>query len=110
MAGRWVGTLESTNFTTRVISMEIFQTGDCVDGGWTSQPDEWAGALSGLADVGAFEGIVSLERSSGGTRCSGIAIVSGEVRRDSITLRGSGFSGQCPGGMPQNVAIVLRKQ
>jgi hypothetical protein len=110
MAGRWIGTLESTNFASRVISMEIFQTADCVDGGWESQPAEWAGALSGLADVGSFEGIVSLERMSAGTRCSGIAMVSGDVRRDTITLTGAGFSGNCPGGMPQAVAIVLRRQ
>ena len=50
LGGSWTGTLESSSFATRTITMQVTQTGvDCVDGTWQTVPPEWSGAISGFA-------------------------------------------------------------
>jgi hypothetical protein len=109
LAGQWLGTLESSNFAPRTISLEAFQTAiNCVDGAWASVPQEWAGAISGLTGVGSFSGFMSFEGSGG---CTGIASVSGDVGVDSLTWTSTGFTaGKCPQGTPQSVVIRMRRR
>lgn len=109
LAGTWSGTLESSNFSTRVISLEAFQSaGNCVDGAWATEPREWAGAISGFTSVGSFSGSISFEGPSG---CGGAGTISGDVSVDTLTWTSTGFSaGNCPQGTPQSVVVKLRRQ
>jgi hypothetical protein len=107
MEGTWSGTLESSNFPTRSISLMVFQAGNCVDGAWTTVPPDWAGAISGYAGTASFAGSISFEGAPG---CTAAATVSGDVAADKMTLTTGGFpSGNCPQGTPQAVVIRLQR-
>jgi hypothetical protein len=111
VAGNWTGTLESSGFAPRAISILAFQGGACVDGAWSTEPAEWVGAISGYADVGSFSGSISFQRPADGPgKCGGIGTFSGEVRDDTIKWTSTGFTGECAGGLPQMVTITLRRQ
>jgi hypothetical protein len=111
VAGNWTGTLESSGFATRTISILAFQGGTCVDGAWRTDPPEWSGAISGFADVSSFSGSVSFERPADGPgKCAGIATFSGAVGTDTIRWTSEGFTGTCAGGLPQSVTMILRRQ
>jgi hypothetical protein len=111
VAGNWTGTLESPGFATRTITVLAFQGGTCVDGAWRTEPAEWVGAISGYADVGAFSGSVSFQRPADGPgKCGGVAMFSGEVAENTLRWTSTGFTGDCPGGLPQSVTITLRRQ
>jgi hypothetical protein len=111
MAGNWTGTLESSRFAPRTITVLIFQTGACVDGAWKTDPEEWVGAVSGYADVASFSGSVSFQRPGDGVgRCSGVGTFSGEVGADTIRWTSTGFTGDCAGGLPDTVTMTLRRQ
>jgi hypothetical protein len=111
MAGTWRGTLASSNFATRTVTLQAVQTAvNCVDGTWTTDPAEWAGAISGLTGSGSFSGYVSFETPSG---CTGYAsIVTGQVDSTTLTWTSTGFSamGSCDGGTPQSVVLKLQRQ
>jgi hypothetical protein len=111
VAGNWTGTLESSGFAPRTVSVFAFQGGTCVDGAWRTDPPEWDGAISGFADVGSFSGSFSFERPADGPgKCGGIATFSGEVGANSIRWTSTGFTGGCAGGLPQSVTLTLQRQ
>jgi hypothetical protein len=111
VGGNWTGTLESAGFAPRAISILAFQSGTCVDGAWRTEPPDWTGAISGVADVGSFSGSVSFERPADGPgKCGGIATFAGQVGPDTIRWTSDGFTGACAGGLPQSVTITLRRQ
>jgi hypothetical protein len=110
MVGKWTGTLESANFPARTIDLDVIQSADCVDGSWASTPAGWQGAISGYAAADSYSGLMSFERPGDASGCSGVANVSGPVDADSITWTGTGFTGNCPAGMPQSITIKLRKK
>ena len=111
VAGSWRGTLDANAMPSRPISMLAFQAGTCVDGAWQSESGEWTGAISGYADVGSFSGYVSIQRPADGPgRCGGLATFSGSVTGDTIRWTSSGFTGSCPGGLPQSVTMTLRRE
>jgi hypothetical protein len=107
VAGTWTGTLESSNFAPRAISLDVVQGGSCVDGAWTTSPSEWDGAISGFADTASFSGTMSIERSA--DKCTGIATVSGEVGTDTLRWTSTGFTGNCSAGLPQSVIVTLTR-
>jgi hypothetical protein len=109
LAGKWVGTLESSNFSTRTISLDAVQGSvNCVDGAWASVPAEWAGAISGLTGTGSFSGLMSFEGPSG---CSGVANIAGDVGDDTLTWSSTGFTASnCTQGTPQSVVLKLKRQ
>ena len=91
--------------------MIAFQTDTCVDGAWGTEPGEWAGAISGLADEESFTGSVTFERAADGPgKCGGIATFSGPVGADTMRWTSEGFTGDCPGGLPSSVTIALTRQ
>jgi hypothetical protein len=111
VAGNWTGTLQSDNFAPRTISILAFQSGNCVDGAWKTDPAEWVGAISGFADVGSFSGSISFQRPADGPgKCGGIGTFSGEVSENTIRWTSTGFTGECAGGFPQAVTITLKRQ
>jgi hypothetical protein len=110
LAGKWSGSLESSNLATRTISAEMIQSAiNCVDGAWATDPPEWAGAISGLTATGSFSGLISFEGTSG---CTGVANISGDVGADSLIWTSTGFSANnnCTQGTPQVVVIRLQRQ
>jgi hypothetical protein len=86
-----------------------FQSGTCVDGAWRTEPAEWVGAISGYADVGSFSGSITIGSADGSNRCAGVGTASGAVGTGDIRWSLSGFTGQCPGGLPQSVQITLSR-
>ena len=110
VSGTWSGSFESSAGSTRRIVLLAFQGGTCVDGAWRTEPAEWVGAISGYAAVGSFSGSITLQSADGSNRCSGVGTVSGNVSGNTIQWTSTGFTGQCPGGMPQDVTIVLRRE
>jgi len=79
-----------------------------VDGAWKTDPAEWTGAISGYADATSYSGQMTIEITDRG--CTGVANVSGLVGADTLRWTGSGFTGSCAGGLPQNLTISLRRQ
>ena len=109
VAGTWSGTIESSGFVSRAITMLAFQGGTCVDGAWKTEPAEWSGAISGYANATSFSGSMTVQGSDNSSKCSGVATVSGTVGADTIRWTGSDFTGACPGWLPQSLTIVLRR-
>jgi hypothetical protein len=108
VAGNWSGTLAAAGFGPQSITLIAVQGGNCVDGAWRASGSDWSGAISGYADVGSFSGQVTIQGTSAG-QCSGVATFSGEVTASTIHWTSSGFTGSCPGGLPQNATIDLRR-
>ena len=106
VAGNWSGTLEAPGFATRNLTMVVFQGGNCVDGAWRTTSTEWSGSVSGFAGAGSFSGELTLQGPGG---CGGVGTFSGEVTASTIRWTSSGFSGGCPGGLPQNATLSLRR-
>lgn len=110
LAGRWTGTLESTQFDTRPVTMLLSQSADCVDGAWqtTTSPD-WQGAVSGFARPGSFAGFLIFNGDLAGSGlCAVLGNISGETTDNSITWKIS-MSGDCPGGVSQTVTFRLHR-
>jgi len=110
LAGRWTGTLESTQFDTRPVTMLLSQSADCVDGAWqtTTSPD-WQGAVSGFARPGSFAGFLIFNGDLAGSGlCAALGNISGETTDNSITWKIS-MSGDCPGGVSQTVTFRLHR-
>lgn len=110
VSGTWSGSFDSSAGSTRRIVLLAFQGGTCVDGAWRTEPAEWVGAISGYADVNSFSGSITLQSADGSNRCSGVGTVSGSVSGGTIQWTSTGFTGQCPGGLPQGVTIALKRE
>jgi hypothetical protein len=111
VSGKWSGTIESANATTRTMALNAVQSANCVDGTWTSADGDWRGAISGYADAVSYSGQMSIEFNSGNQHCAGVADVSGPVDSGTIRWTGSGFRlvGQCPVDLPQTIVVTLRR-
>jgi hypothetical protein len=110
MAGKWTGTIESTNFPPHTISMDVVQSADCVDGSWASVPTDWAGAISGYAGASSYSGLMSIELRVNGAACNGTANISGEVGQNALKWTSTGFTGDCSGSLPQSIVLKLNRQ
>ena len=113
IAGTWTGTLESSNFGTRMIKMLVVQSGNCVDGVWDSLPAEWTGAISGYATVDSYSGQISLERTTeDGSRCTAVGKITGPVTGTTLRWTGDSLSsvGQCKGDIPRSIVVVLQRE
>ncbi|MEQ1760039.1 MAG: hypothetical protein ABL986_17115 [Vicinamibacterales bacterium] len=112
LAGTWTGTIESSNFPARTITVTLIQSLNCVDGVWRSNDGEWTGAISGLATMDAYTGQVSFERSEDRGRCGGIANVAGPSDPSTLRWSGAGFAvrGTCAGDLPQSIVLSLVRQ
>ena len=112
LAGTWVGTIESSNFAARSITLVVVQSTNCVDGAWRSDDGQWLGALSGVATGDTYVGQISFVRSEDRERCEGLADVDGPITGASLRLTGAGFTvrGTCERALPQGLVISLRKQ
>ena len=113
MAGTWTGTVESSNFPTRAITLVIVQAFSCVDGDWKDAAGEWTGALSGLASTDSFAGQISFERSANaGGKCLASASISGQVVDDQIRWTAGPLTaiGTCNGDLPQNFLLSVKRQ
>jgi hypothetical protein len=111
LSGKWTGTFESTNFSTRTITLTVVQTGNCVDGAWISSTSDWHGAISGLATADAFSGFMSFERpAGGGGQCDATAAVSGAAGQ-TLRLTADSLSavGACDGDLPKGIVVTLHR-
>jgi hypothetical protein len=89
--------------------MLITQTADCVDGGWQTDPVEWAGAISGFAQPGRFSGYITLNGDPNGTGvCTGLGHIEGESTDTSLTWTSS-TDGHCAGGVAQTVVFRMHR-
>jgi len=113
MAGTWTGTVESSNFPTRNITLVVVQAYSCVDGEWKDPAGEWTGALSGLASTDSFAGQISFERAANaGGKCLASASIAGQVVDDQIRWTAGPLSaiGSCSGDLPQNFVLSVKRQ
>ncbi len=111
LSGTWTGTFESTNFSTRTITLTVVQTGNCVDGAWISSTSDWHGAISGLATADAFSGFLSFERSaSAGGQCDATAPIAGPAGQTlRFTSDSLGPVGDCNGDLPKGIVVSLHR-
>lgn len=111
IAGAWTGTLESTNFPSRAVTLTVVQSGSCVDGGWTNATGDWKGAISGYASVDAFSGFISLERADAGGRCVAAGTASGPASTTALRMSITGLTpvGDCAGELPTDVVLNLHR-
>jgi len=113
MAGTWTGTFASANFSTRTITLMVYQATNCVDGAWSSASSDWAGAISGYAAAASYSGQLSFERTdAGGGRCSAAGDVSGPVTGNTLHWTGASLTavGACAGDVPQSIVLDLQRQ
>ena len=112
LSGAWTGTIESANFSTRTITVNVAQAANCVDGAWVSSTGDWRGAISGFATADGFDGFISLERSaSGGGQCNATGAVSGRASQTAVRLTGTSLNpvGSCVGDLPTGIVVTLRR-
>jgi hypothetical protein len=113
MAGNWTGTVKSSNFPTRNITLVVSQGDSCVDGEWHDATLDWKGAISGFASADSFSGQLSFERTdAGGGKCQAAANISGPVG-DVMKLAAGDLSsppGSCTGDLPQALVLTLTRQ
>jgi hypothetical protein len=113
LAGTWIGTLESANVSTMTISLNVVQSGNCVDGAWISSSGDWKGAISGVATADAFGGYISFERPDNGAgACNATGSVSGPASQGTFTMTVSGLTpvGGCTGDLPARILMTLHRQ
>ena len=113
VAGTWVGTLETANFSTHTVTLTVAQGGNCVDGAWSSSASDWTGAISGYAGADSFSGQISFERlADDGGKCSAVGDIAGTVTDTAIRWKSAGLSavGSCTGGLPQSLVLTLQRQ
>lgn len=103
--------MDSANFPSRTITMEVVQSADCVDGSWSTAPAGWAGAISGYAGAASYSGLLSIELvGTDGVKCVDTTQISGEASTTAIKWTSTGFRGTCAGGLPQSVVVILHRQ
>jgi hypothetical protein len=111
-AGSWSGTLESSNFPTRTVTMTVVQDGACVDGVWQTDPPAWTGAISGYAGPDSFSGQISVEMvTNSGEKCSGVGDTNGHVDTQALRWTSAGFFSvaiRC-NPLPQSVVLTLHR-
>ncbi len=61
--------MESANFPSRTMTMDVAQGADCVDGAWSTVPAGWDGAISGYAGPASSAGLMSIELVGDGVKC-----------------------------------------
>ena len=112
IAGTWAGTIESSNYGTKSITLLVVQSTNCIDGAWRSDDGQWLGAISGVTVGDTYVGQISFVRSEDRDRCGGVANVEGPVGDASLQWAGPGFvaQGTCERPLPQNLLIALRRQ
>jgi len=112
LSGTWTGTIESANFSTRTITVNVAQTTNCVDGAWVSSTGDWRGAVSGFATADGFDGFLSFERSaSGGGQCNATGTLSGPASQSALRVTSTGLSpvGSCVGDLPAGIVVTLHR-
>jgi hypothetical protein len=112
IAGTWAGTIESSNFGPKSITLLVVQSTNCIDGAWRSDDGQWLGAISGVTEGDIYIGQISLVPADDRERCEGIANVDGPVGSTSLRWTGAGFEvrGTCQRALPRNLVISLRRQ
>ena len=113
MAGTWKGTFASANFPAQTIILMVYQATNCVDGAWSSDSSDWAGAISGYAGAASYEGQFSFERTAaGGGKCSAAGDINGPVTGNTLHWTAAGLTavGPCAGDVPQSIVIDLQRQ
>jgi hypothetical protein len=98
LTGSWSGTLETSNFPTVNVALQLTQSGNAVTGTWATTPvASWNGNVTGTFDGSQFSGAFSIAAaSSNGTiECTGSSSVSGLVTNsgNSGHWTGPGFTG-----------------
>ena len=106
ITGTWTGNIQSSNFDTTPVTVQVAQSGTAVVGTWTAAAG-WLGTISGViststsgaVSTSTFTGTftISLPNPAGAPRCTGAATVIGAVGGTTMTWTSPGFSGSCPG-------------
>jgi hypothetical protein len=112
LAGVWTGTLESSNFPTKTVTLTAVQGGNCVDGAWTTASSDWNGAISGFAAADSYSGQISFERTAdGGGKCSAVGNITGPAGPNSLRWTSSGLDpvGSCTGDTPKTIVLTLNR-
>jgi hypothetical protein len=112
LAGTWSGTLESSNFPAQTVTLTVVQSGNCVDGGWTTATADWTGAISGYAAADSFSGQFSFERATdGGGKCTAAGPIAGQAGAGSLRWTSNDLSpvGSCTGDVPSMVVLTLQR-
>jgi hypothetical protein len=109
VAGNWTGNLQSSNFPTIAITLQLSQTSGTVTGTWASAATDWNGTVSGTATATNFTSTFTISAPSTGTgRCDGTATVSGAAGGATLTWTSPGFTGSCT-GEPLNLTWSLQR-
>ena len=96
LAGTWSGTVSSTSFSPRPITVTLSQDGLSVRGAWSSS--DWTGTISGTADNTTFSGEVSLPAVPdplAGGECLGTVMIRGDAAPNAVHWTSYGWKGSC---------------
>jgi hypothetical protein len=111
LAGNWTGNLQSSNFPTVAITLQLSQTSGAVTGTWTSSSaaTDWTGTVSGTASANSFTGMFTVSSPSAAAGgCNGTATVNGAAGGATLTWTSPGFTGSCT-GEPANLTLNLQR-
>ena len=110
-SGKWIGTLKSSNFETRSITMDILDVDGCVDGAWQTAPPEWSGTISGLAAATTISLQVLFDdpgRAPGG--CTAVGTANGDVGQPTMRWTIDTLAPlSCAGILPRDLVFDLRR-
>jgi hypothetical protein len=110
VAGNYTGTIQTNNFGTQAIQIQVSQNQEVVTGQWTSDAG-WSGTLVGRVETtGSMTAAMSIvAANAAGVGCAGTATVGGGFTTALLSLGSPGFSGQCS-ALPQDLTILTRRQ
>jgi hypothetical protein len=112
VAGQWSGSLESSNYPSRPVSMTLSQMTRDVAGTWAEQPSGSGGSVTGNVDTAGIVGTITFRINQSAT-CSGRFSGPATGTPSTLTLTmAEGFTGNCnlPGDNPQAVRFVLQRR
>lgn len=107
LAGIYAGTISSSNWSTRTVTMTLQANGS---GSWTAQAD-WRGTVDVIATGATISGALTITLPTSLDQketCVGSATVTGSAEGTALQLRGQAFTGPCP-AMPLQFALTLRR-
>lgn len=112
VAGLWTGNLESSNWNTVAVELQLTQAGTAVNGTWASSTVDWNGTITGTVTPDSFSGSFTMSAPNAlnvGPRCTGNASVSGPAGGNTFRWTGPGFTGSCT-GMPTGFALNMQRR
>lgn len=107
IAGEWSGTLESTNYQARAVTVTLTQAGESVNGTWVG--GDWDGSITATVDGNRASGTVTIHMPALVGRCESSGAFGGSASSSTMTWTVVTFDGEC-GAPPASARFVIQRR